>query len=1104
MPNESNSPPATRLPGAQGSITRARALVQALLANPHLQEQIHRLAPELLAPGDDLRHLLEADLARLTELEHQRHPDVPGSIDTTASSTLFSYRLRTHLLPDVDTFAPNAAEAAARIDAAWASAAPDLDLSWQYLGSMPRGLSSLNQLRTLNISGNALESLPDGIERLRLLEALDASANDLAQLPASLGELNQLRDLSINHNELDTFPTVISTFEAGVTVNVAGNPFTAQQAAQLQIEQCRAAGQHIIDQSDLRGDLAPPPSPEWDEVSVHSPQSDVPDGAGDALFLLDEADLRASTSRSTGGRGGGSANVYSSSLGSSEVSDFAWRPGSRTTSAEPRMAVEDVSAETMATPAYRAQLIGRFLDEQIDLREVPPRARDQLWQDLRAGGEGQTLPPEVEDLLTPEHREALRDELHQQMIVTMLAQAAHDHPEDDHEIRAAQRRFAHLIVGDTLAEWRDDAERSGLTHEAATDDAISRFQSIQTQCPEIGVFLSRLPETADAQQNPLAVISRASDILNQLHDRGPLRDRVLDRLADSVGECGDRIGFGLDNAEIEIDQWTGTRPGASSLEQATATAARMYRLEQLDQYARDYAREMNWQDEELEYVMQFRIQARQCSPEFIPGTCCTMHYAGNFPVPASTVTEAMARIMEREAQDEQRMAVLGNPLFQEYINATGVPAHLQAELDVLHAERERIAALTPAGDEPGMIAFAERIHQQKTDCERRVSELYARIVEVRAPRDPTDIGSLEDQNPQSLLYRVRLAEAVCQGRLGLDGLTANVRDRLFDDLTRPNVDVLCNLTSESAASLRDPLTIKWLDTLKAQRQSTIRENERGAVTAPSTGVAGSLGLLIDREPDNLRTARAGFSAFMLARHFSREGQMGAAQGRASDIPDDAAPRSNSEYYRPLLAFLGRLSETTDAQQRPIDTLQRAQRMIEHVRAPGELREQILAAVSAGLDGPADLSRAMRAAEAHIEQSQRIRGASIRHPASSGPEALDHDLDGAPHISLAGASLGPPEAARLPSPLPAQQHSLPQRPSFLFPVMPSPTCAEHRSAASSPARDHLGANGTPLTTPRTDYGAHAPVTSATSSRDDARIALAPRTPESPTIEDSLTR
>jgi Leucine-rich repeat (LRR) protein len=80
-----------------------------------------------------------------------------------------------------------------------------LDLSNNKLSGAPQSqIQQLQDLRYLDLHGNALTGLPAELGQLKKLEVLDVSNNKLTGLPMELGNLTQLRVLDVSGNAYST------------------------------------------------------------------------------------------------------------------------------------------------------------------------------------------------------------------------------------------------------------------------------------------------------------------------------------------------------------------------------------------------------------------------------------------------------------------------------------------------------------------------------------------------------------------------------------------------------------------------------------------------------------------------------------------------------------------------------------------------------------------------------------------------------------------------------------------------------------------------------------------------------------------------------------
>lgn len=81
-----------------------------------------------------------------------------------------------------------------------------LDLSDNELQALPAAISSLVNLRHLNVSKNAITSLPDTMKCLKHLVFLDLSVNPLEKLPEAITNLIALNELYLNDTYLEYLP----------------------------------------------------------------------------------------------------------------------------------------------------------------------------------------------------------------------------------------------------------------------------------------------------------------------------------------------------------------------------------------------------------------------------------------------------------------------------------------------------------------------------------------------------------------------------------------------------------------------------------------------------------------------------------------------------------------------------------------------------------------------------------------------------------------------------------------------------------------------------------------------------------------------------------
>jgi internalin A len=101
------------------------------------------------------------------------------------------------------------------------------DESKEYVGNrltaLPKELSHLANLKSIDLSDNEFSQFPDEILQLRALTELDISKNQLATIPASLGQLKHLTSLGLQRNNLVELPLVVTQLTALEFLGLGGN-----------------------------------------------------------------------------------------------------------------------------------------------------------------------------------------------------------------------------------------------------------------------------------------------------------------------------------------------------------------------------------------------------------------------------------------------------------------------------------------------------------------------------------------------------------------------------------------------------------------------------------------------------------------------------------------------------------------------------------------------------------------------------------------------------------------------------------------------------------------------------------------------------------------
>jgi internalin A len=96
----------------------------------------------------------------------------------------------------------------------------------QQWSSVPRWLTNLTDLITLDLSGNRITYLTDSIGNLADLTSLYLSGNQITQLPGGFSKLTDLSELSLSHNRLTELPDSIGNLTHLTSLDLSGNQLT--------------------------------------------------------------------------------------------------------------------------------------------------------------------------------------------------------------------------------------------------------------------------------------------------------------------------------------------------------------------------------------------------------------------------------------------------------------------------------------------------------------------------------------------------------------------------------------------------------------------------------------------------------------------------------------------------------------------------------------------------------------------------------------------------------------------------------------------------------------------------------------------------------------
>lgn len=125
-----------------------------------------------------------------------------------------------------------------------------LDVSNNFLSSLPEEIGDLAALTSLNAMGNSLKELPHSIGKLTALRRLGLKDNRLETLPSSLGKLLELHELFLTNNCLESLPEEIEGCRSLVKLQASHNKIQKlpESISQLpNLELLRVANCNITD-----------------------------------------------------------------------------------------------------------------------------------------------------------------------------------------------------------------------------------------------------------------------------------------------------------------------------------------------------------------------------------------------------------------------------------------------------------------------------------------------------------------------------------------------------------------------------------------------------------------------------------------------------------------------------------------------------------------------------------------------------------------------------------------------------------------------------------------------------------------------------------------
>ncbi|MEG4581125.1 leucine-rich repeat domain-containing protein [Microcoleus sp. MON1_C5] len=98
-----------------------------------------------------------------------------------------------------------------------------IDLSGNPFGTMPELLLEMKQLESLNLTRIGLTDIPDAIGQLSNLTQLDLRDNQITSIPEAIGQLSNLTQLDLRDNQITSLPEVIGKLSNLTQLDLSSN-----------------------------------------------------------------------------------------------------------------------------------------------------------------------------------------------------------------------------------------------------------------------------------------------------------------------------------------------------------------------------------------------------------------------------------------------------------------------------------------------------------------------------------------------------------------------------------------------------------------------------------------------------------------------------------------------------------------------------------------------------------------------------------------------------------------------------------------------------------------------------------------------------------------
>ena len=175
-----------------------------------------------------LKRLQVLDLSgKYTEFNDDNTLGLPNLLHLDISNCNYSQVPKPLLIPSLESIRYNCLDSSLSDDFFSLENLKSLDLSGSQISSLPDSLGILENLQYLDLSDSQISSLPDSLGILGNLQDLVLSGSQISSLPNSLGNLENLQYLDLSDSQISSLPNSLGNLENLQYLDLSGSQISS-------------------------------------------------------------------------------------------------------------------------------------------------------------------------------------------------------------------------------------------------------------------------------------------------------------------------------------------------------------------------------------------------------------------------------------------------------------------------------------------------------------------------------------------------------------------------------------------------------------------------------------------------------------------------------------------------------------------------------------------------------------------------------------------------------------------------------------------------------------------------------------------------------------